>query len=289
MTLAQALRAACATLERAGVEAAVRDARLLAAMVLGTPAALLDPKLDLDPGQAARFDALVQRRALREPVARIAGVREFWGLEFAVTPATLDPRPDSETLIEAVVAERKARPPATILDLGTGTGCLLCALLREFPAAHGLGIDIAPEAVRTASANAARLDLEGRAEFAAGSWFAPVVGTFDVIVANPPYIPSGDLSALAPEVTHYDPRAALDGGPDGLAHYRAIVRALPPHLAPGGLVAFEVGAGQAQAVAQLMAGVGLRVIGTRADLAGVERCVLAAQARKTLGNQTPSG
>jgi release factor glutamine methyltransferase len=210
----------------------------------------------------------------REPVSRILGRREFWSLDFHLSPATLDPRPDSETLIDEALAgipDRKA--PLSVLDLGTGTGCLLLALLSELPNAAGTGIDRSEEAVATATANARRLGFGQRARFAAGDWGAGLSERFDLVVSNPPYIPEAEIETLAPEVVRFDPLAALAGGPDGLDAYRTIVAQLSNLLKSNGKVIFEVGAGQAADVAALLVTAGFSGIGTRRDLAGVERAV----------------
>jgi release factor glutamine methyltransferase len=271
------LAAAAARLSAAGVDGARRDARvLLAAAMAAPPGAHLADDAAVDDAAAARFRAMIDRRAAREPVARILGRRGFWTLELAIGPDTLDPRPDSETVVEAVlahIADRQA--PLRVLDLGTGSGCLLLALLSELPLATGLGIDIAPGAVGVAARNAQATGMAGRAAFRVGDWTRGLAGRFDVAVANPPYIRRGDLAGLMPEVVRFDPPAALDGGADGLDAYRAILADLGRVLAPGAVVAFEVGQGQAGAVQGLINQAGLPILETRRDLAGIERCIVA--------------
>ena len=235
----------------------------------------------LSAQEIARFEALLARRLERRPLAQVLGHREFWSLDFLVTEATLDPRPDSETLVSAVLTACGTRPPARLLDLGTGTGCLLLSLLTEWPGTWGLGLDRSPEAAKVAALNAHRLGLGARAAIVVADWSSALRGTFDVVVANPPYIPEGDLAGLAPEVAVFEPRTALVAGADGLDDYRRIVRTLPDLLAPGGLVALEVGSGQADAVAGLLSAQGLVVSATVRDLAMVERVVLA---KKRLAN-----
>jgi release factor glutamine methyltransferase len=271
------LRAATARLGAAGVAAPRLDARVLIAHALGVApeAVMLAPGRPVGAGERRAIDRLIARRARREPVARIVRRREFWSLPFRVTPATLDPRPDSETVVEAALATIGDRDRALrLLDLGTGTGCLLLALLSELPQARGLGVDIAPAALKVARANAAALGLKARARFRRGAWADGLGGRWDVVVANPPYIPSGELASLPAEVA-FDPVGALDGGRDGLVGYRAIAAALPRIAAPGGVVALEVGAGQAGRVATLLESHDLRIDKIVRDLAGVDRVVVA--------------
>ncbi len=274
-SLGEALAATRARLGAAGIDSAALDARLLVAHAADvTPELLVGwPETALAPDAASRLDALVARRAAREPVARLIGVREFWSLRFAVSGATLVPRPETETLVEAALAAMPA--PARILDLGTGTGCVLLALLSERPAATGLGIDLAPDAVALARVNAERLGLAARATFRRGDWLDGVEGAFDLIVANPPYVASGELAGLMEDVRDHEPALALDGGPDGLAAYRAIAAGLARVLAPDGAALFEVGARQAAAVEDVLAAAGLVPAGRRRDLAGIERVVEA--------------
>ncbi len=289
-TLADAIAAAAARLGAAGVPDARTDVRLLAGQALGLDRAGVLAARDrpLTASERDRIDVLVARRAAREPVSRILGRREFWSLDFALSPATLDPRPDSETVVAAalgLVPDRRA--PLRLLDLGTGTGCLLLALLSELPAAWGLGIDRAEAAVRTARDNARRLGLADRAAFLVGDWAAALHasggetgGGFDLIVANPPYVTADEIDQLAPEVARFDPPAALDGGADGLAAYRALAGAVPGLLAPEGAVVLEVGDGQAAAVTSVMAAAGLRAAAPCRDLGGKLRCVILRSIRQ---------
>ena len=280
-TLAAALRAAVDSLAAAGVAGAARDARILAseATGLGREEMLRDPGARLPRETVRRLEALVARRRRGEPVSRIVGRREFWGLEFMVTPAVLDPRPDSEALVEAVLDRRKtlARAPR-IFDVGTGSGCLLLALLHELPAATGVGIDISPAACAVAAANAARLGLAGRAAFVAGNCTEPLAGRFDIVVSNPPYIPSAQISDLAPEVRAHDPAVSLDGGPDGLDGFRGLAGSIGGALGPGGLVAIEIGASQLHPVDGIFTGAGLDATGLCHDLSGRPRVRLFAAA-----------
>jgi release factor glutamine methyltransferase len=271
-------------LGRAGVDTPGLDARLLVQHALGLEREALVTRAAnvLTAGKVALVDALAARRAAREPVSRIVGRRGFWSLDLALDPATLDPRPDTETVVEAVLKTVPDRNAAlAIIDLGTGTGCILLALLDELPNATGLGIDLAPGAVATATDNAARHGLGERARFAPGDWNADdwdeelPAGRFDLVVSNPPYIPTGDIATLAPEVRRHDPFAALDGGADGLKAYRVLAPRIARLLRPGGVAALEVGAGQAAAVAGLLAAAGLTPDGVFCDLGGIERCVRA--------------
>jgi release factor glutamine methyltransferase len=211
----------------------------------------------LAPDAAARFEAHVKRRLEGEPVSRIIGVREFYGRPFRIDQSTLDPRPDTETLVEAALALVDRETPLNILDLGTGSGCILLTLLAELALATGLGVDKSPAAVDIARRNAQILGVGDRAGFVAGDWLETVKETFDLVVANPPYLTAADLAALSPEVRDHDPKAALDGGPDGLSAYRRIVPSLGKALRPGGFALFEVGPDQAQAVLRLLAEAGL--------------------------------
>lgn len=277
-TVDSALLAATRRLTAAGVEGARRDARLLLAEVLEQPASALLGLGDrpLTAAEAAAFEAMVTRRAGREPVSRILGRRGFWSLEFLLGPDTLDPRPDTETLVEAALAALPDRDGAyRILDLGTGTGCILLSVLHERPRATGLGIDIAPGAVAVAEENAHRLGLAARARFQVGDWMAGLDETVDAILSNPPYIPRTEVATLAPEVVHHDPQAALCGGEDGLDPYRVIASGARRLLRSGGSLIVEVGAGQATDVVDLFESAGLRVEGIRRDLAGIARCIAA--------------
>ncbi|KZD12034.1 peptide chain release factor N(5)-glutamine methyltransferase [Oceanibaculum pacificum] len=275
-TVGLALCAATARLKQTGVEQPRLDARLLLADALGVPAhrLILEPNAPVPDMAAEAFERALARRVAREPVSRILGRREFWSLNFRVTPATLDPRPDSETLVEAVLDAFPDRQAGLrVLDFGTGTGCLLLAVLSEYPASRGLGIDTSVEAVETARDNAEDLALADRAEMRAGDWGQGIGGEFDIILSNPPYIEAGTVPTLAPEVARYDPRGALTAGPDGLEAYRALMPHLARLLAPGGQAFLELGAGQADAVAALAQSQGLAVLGRRADLGGIVRCL----------------
>jgi len=270
MTVGEALRHGAARLAAVGVDNPRLDARLLLGHAAGLPreALLREPGRVVDP---APYDALLARRAAREPLALIVGRQEFWSLDFEVSAATLIPRADSEAVIEAALAALPDRGRVCrILDLGTGTGCLLLAALTEFPAAWGVGVDRAAEAAALAARNAAALELTGRAAFLCGDWDAALSVRFDLVLSNPPYIPGGDIAGLMPEVSRHEPRRALDGGADGLDAYRRILAALPRLLTPGGVAVLEIGAGQAEAVAALAG----QPVEFRADLGGIPRAVV---------------
>ena len=279
-TVGEVLDACAAGLAAAGVDEPRRQARRIFVAALGlSPAEVFaHPQRMLDREEQARIAAITRRVAAREPLSRIAGRREFWGLDFVLSPDTLDPRPETETVVEAVLARFSDRDkPYRFLDLGTGSGCLLLALLCEFPKASGIGVDLAPGAAITARHNAARLGLAERAFFIAGDWGAALAGGFDAVVANPPYIAAAELAGLMPEVRDHDPRRALDGGSDGLGAYRAIAPDLARLLMPGGLFAAEIGLGQADSVVEIIRAGGLAVERVAPDVAGIARVVLACR------------
>lgn len=276
MTLKEAQAEVARRLSAAGVDSARLDARLLLAEAIGVDSAYIFsyPERVLDAAESERLEALVARREAREPLARILGVREFWSLPFRVSADTLVPRPDTETVVEAVLEAVEDREAALrLLDLGTGSGCLLLALLSELPQAEGVGVDLNPGALAVAGDNAVALGLSDRARFVEGSWDTEVGGPFDLVVSNPPYIPDADIPGLMPEVVEWEPRLALAGGEDGLDSYRAIARRLPNLLRPGGAAFFEVGVGQDRGVAGLLQEAGAQSIVIKRDLPGVPRCV----------------
>ena len=281
-TFGSLLAAVAAALSEAGFEESRRVARRLIARALDlAPAALFgQPERALDKQQVDRVLLMLARMVEREPLSRILGRREFWGLEFALSADTLDPRPETEAVVEAVLRRVPNRvAPLRFLDLGTGTGCILLALLSEFPAAIGFGVDIAPGAAMTARRNAAALGLAERAHFLVGDWGGAVSSRFDVIVSNPPYITGASLADLPREVALYDPPRALDGGADGLSAYRSLAVDLFRLLGPRAVFACEVGLGQAPAVAAILQASGLAVDGCERDLAGIPRCVVAWRTR----------
>jgi len=275
LTLRDAIGQAARRLGAAGVADPRLDARLLvgAALGLSREAIVADPGRAISVRDGAAIDAMVARREAREPVARIIGAREFWSLPFMVTPATLEPRPDSETVIEAALDAFPDRDqPLSVVDLGTGSGCLLLAFLSENPNATGIGVDVSAQAVDAATVNAERLGLDARARFVVDDWGSGLAGPVDCILANPPYIPSSDLIGLAPEVG-YDPQAALDGGPDGLSGIESVMDAAARLLGPNGWAFVEIGAGQGEAARRLVKRKGLRIAGMRADMRQIPRVI----------------
>jgi release factor glutamine methyltransferase len=280
--IATLLSRATRSLLEIGIDGAGREARLLLQHVAAIPVAtqIAFSERQLEPAILTAFETALARRLRREPLSHILGHREFWSLDFQVTADTLDPRADSETLVEAVLAELKRQHadyrqrPLSIIDFGTGTGCLLLALLSELPAASGVGVDLNPGAIAVAAANAARLGLLQRAQFQHGSWDQGLTGQFDVVISNPPYIPSGEIATLQPEVAQFEPHLALDGGQDGLAAYRALVEVVRRVMIPTGFAAFEIGAGQGPDVIKLAQAVGLRHDGSAYDLQAHERVLI---------------
>lgn len=269
------------------------EARLLLAHALGRDAEALIARPDMPVPAEARvaFEHAVGRRAGREPLAIIVGQREFWSLPFRVTADTLIPRPESETLVEAALAfAGRTESPIRVLDLGTGSGCLVLAILHEVPAAWGVGVDRSAAALAVAEKNAETLGLAGRVAFVQGDWGKAIGGRFDIIVSNPPYVADEELAGLAPEVARFEPRQALSGGADGLDAYRACAPDVGRLLAPDGVALLEIGAGQAAQVASILAEHNLQAIDTIEDLTKMPRCICAAPAaaavpKKKLGNQ----
>jgi release factor glutamine methyltransferase len=275
-----ARRALAARLRSADVDSAELDARILVGVVLGLDLSgvIAAAARLLSADEAARLEDYTQRRMAGEPVARIIGVKEFWGLPLLISPATLVPRPDTETVVEAALeilrAEARCNHSLLITDLGTGSGAILLALLSELPNAFGIGTDISEAALQTARGNAAHLGFAERAAFIACDYGAALSGAFGLIVSNPPYIRSADIAALGTEVRDHDPRHALDGGADGLDAYRLIASEAMRLLAPGGALVMEVGRGQSNDVEGLMTAAGLTPAGVpKSDLAGIRRAV----------------
>lgn len=281
VTLHEAFAGAAGMLRRAGIETPELDARLLLchAAALTQEAYVARGRETLCPEAAALLDQALARRIAREPVSRIIGTREFYGREFLVGAETLDPRPDTETLIETALAFAGARGrrdrPLSLLDLGTGSGCILLTLLAELPEAHGLGTDLSQAALALAAENAARLGVGNRASFLAADWLGAIDRRFDLVLSNPPYLATAEIDILADEVRLYDPRLALDGGADGLDAYRRIAADAPSVMADQARLLFEIGPHQAEAVAEILELAGLTVEATEYDLAGRPRLVVA--------------
>ena len=270
-----ALAAAVTRLEAAGIDGAGRDARVLLAHSLGVGADRLTLHLrdEMTAAQDAAFEAALAARIARQPVAQITGRRLFWGHAFRVTPDTLDPRPETETL----VAEALTRPFLKVLDLGTGTGCILLSCLKDMPMARGVGVDASPAALAVAERNARDLGVADRARFVVSDWFSAVSGTFDLIVSNPPYIAAAEMAGLAPEVRDWEPHLALTPGGDGLDAYRAIARGAGARLLPGGRILLEIGPTQGAAVAGLLQAAGLQAVRVLPDMDGRDRVVAAVK------------
>jgi release factor glutamine methyltransferase len=275
MTAQAALLAAVARLEAAGIDGAGRDARVLLAHALGVGADRLTLHLQdaMTEPQRAAYEAALAARVARQPVAQIIGRRLFWGLSFRVTPDTLDPRPETETLVAAALE----RPFLKVLDLGTGTGCILLSCLKGMPMARGVGIDASPAALDVAAGNARDLGLADRARFLVSDWFSAVSGAFDLIVSNPPYIAAEELAALAPEVRDWEPTMALTPGGDGLDAYRVIARGAGARLMPGGRLLLEIGPTQGAAVSGLLVAGGLDEVRVLRDMDGRDRVVAAVK------------
>jgi release factor glutamine methyltransferase len=281
MSRAAAREALAERFRAAAIDAPQREASLLIGAACGLRAVDLIADPDAPLGEtAAQVEALARRRERGEPLSRILRRREFWSLELTISPDVLDPRPETETIVEAALARLAGRREEAlrVLDLGVGSGALLCALLSELPAARGVGVDRSPAAAAIARANVETLGLAQRAQIRVGDWAAEIDGPFDLIVSNPPYIRSGDIAALAPEVRDHDPRLALDGGADGLDAYRALAPQIANRLTPGGWFLLEVGAGQAEEVEAIAVQAGLVDVETFADLSGIPR-VVAGRAR----------
>lgn len=269
-----------ATFAAAGLKEATIDARalMLAATSRSPLSLLVDPEAPLGEGPAVRLGAFAARRLSGEPVDRIMGRRAFMGLDFIVSPGALAPRPDSETVVKAALAAIDAGPgraaPLALLDLGVGSGCLLLSLLDSLPQAFGVGVDREASAIAAAADNIAELGLMGRAALVRGDWATAIAGRFDLIVANPPYIATRVIPTLDVEVREHDPRAALDGGVDGLDAYRAIAPALPDLLAQEGLAVLEIGFDQGETAADILRAAGLQVEPPRLDGGGRPRALV---------------
>jgi release factor glutamine methyltransferase len=268
-----AMAAAAARLRAAGVADPARDARVLlahAARIEASRVTLIAPE-DLEPEVAERYEQLISLRSVRVPVSHLIGEREFYGRRFKVSKDVLDPRPETETLIEAALSQ----PFERVLDLGLGSGCILVTLLAETPTATGLGVDLSEAACLQASANAVLHRVEARIDIQKSDWFSNVTGQFDLITANPPYIALAEMQALAPEVRSHEPSMALTDGADGLSAYRAIAAGVTAHLRPQGRLCLEIGPTQGQAVSALLRQAGLKDIRVLQDLDGRDRVILA--------------
>jgi release factor glutamine methyltransferase len=276
-SVGECVERAARLLRAAGIEAAQRESRLLLAHCIGVDQARIIGYPEALVADADVFEALIARRAAREPLSRILGRREFWSLPFRITSDTLDPRPESETLIETaleLLGEAAGLRPLTVLDLGTGSGCLLLAMLHELPMAQGVGVDLSPGAVQVARDNASALGLAGRARFVACDWGTTMNATFDLILSNPPYIRSCEIDGLEPEVALSDPRLALDGGADGLNCYRKLAVSLPKLLTPNGFAILEIGVGMVSGVCRLMSKNNLKCVKKSFDITGKLRCLV---------------
>jgi release factor glutamine methyltransferase len=279
-TIETTRRALTSRFKASAIETAELDARLLTGEVLGLDLTGLITAANraLTADESGRLETFAQRRLAGEPVARILGHKEFWGLSLQLSPATLVPRPDTETVVELALDMLRATGARDrslrIADLGTGSGAILLALLSELPQARGVGTDISVAALQTATANAARAGFADRASFTACDYASGLSGAFDLIVSNPPYIRSADIAGLAAEVRHHDPLAALDGGPDGLDAFRALIPQAAGLLAPGAALVVEAGEGQSADIEALMKAAGLTCgRPPKADLAGIRRAV----------------
>ena len=276
-TAGELWRATARRFARDGVETAMLDAEILLRHVMGwsREALLRAPEAELDISQQQQLAELGERRCRGVPVARLVGRKEFWSLEFLLSDETLVPRPESETLIEAVLKSFDKNDSLRLLDLGTGCGCLLLSLLKEYPRSIGVGIDISAGAIETARRNAERLGLDDRARFQTANWNKYASGAasehFDILVSNPPYIRSGDIDSLQKEVREHDPRAALDGGSDGMDSLRTIIAIAPKLLRPEGRLLLEVGAGQSGEIAALMKNQAFRDVQQHKDIADMNR------------------
>lgn len=276
MTIAQALANAVQRLKAAEVPDAANDARILLAAALKIERSRLTLVLldEMPPEVLGRYESTIQARALRQPVSQIIGQRDFYGRRFTVTADVLDPRPDTELLVQVALAE----PFETVLDLGTGSGCILLTLLAENTAATGQGADLSEAAIAVARGNAKSLGLMGRCDFSQSDWLANLTGQFDLIVSNPPYITESEMVTLAPEVRDWEPQMALTPGGDGLAAYRQITATAMPFLTQSGRLVVEIGPSQARDVQALFAAAGFEGISCLQDIDGRDRVVLGQRA-----------
>ncbi len=280
------LTALTARFSQAGIDTPRLDARVLVGHVLGIDPSLLFARTDMaiDDAQYVAIEKFAKRRLAHEPVTRIIGQREFWSMNFDVTPDVLDPRADTETLVSAILEQKQLfTGPVRVLDLGTGTGCILLAILSAWPEATGVGIDLSAKAVEVATKNAERLGFAHRAAFHVGNWCEGITDTFDIVVSNPPYISVSELAELQPEVKNFDPRMALEGGADGLDAYRSILANAGRVLKAGGKLGLEFGFGQEKAVTRLAQENGFEIAAEYRDLARIVRCVVVG-----IGSEIPA-
>lgn len=281
LNLQQVLAEAFMRLKQAGIQSALLDARLLLshATHISLEAMIRDPARQLSPQEQEYYSSLVERRLSREPLAYITGMKEFWSMPFRVNRHVLIPRPETETLVsEAIRFAADRTQPYRILDLGTGTGCLLLSLLSELPNATGVGIDCSEEALKVAESNAHRHGFSRRAQFVQSNWAAELVReTFDIVLSNPPYIPEDEIHLLQPEIAMFEPRMALSGGPEGLNAYHALACQIGDLLKPKGSAFIEVGIGQGGVVAELFERSAMQIRHSAPDLAGVERCIVVGK------------
>ncbi len=271
-TASMVLRSGTKLLTAAIGDSAARDARILMAHTLGVPTDRLTVELSrmLTPQQVAQFEHTIHRRAAHTPISHITGKRAFWKHEFRVTPDVLDPRPETETLVELALQGPKLN---TVLDLGTGSGCILLSLLADLPEVRGTGTDISEAALKIAAQNADSIGVADRATLQISNWFSALSGQFDLIVSNPPYITEAEMTALAPDVRDHEPHLALTPGGDGLSAYRTIARDLAKFLAPQGRAFFEIGKDQGPEVQEIFAATGIGPVTVHADLGGHARIV----------------
>ena len=289
-TLVSAWTAARERLKAAGIDSPAIDARLMLEAAAGVSRAdiITDPQRALSAEQETALDGLLARRERREPISHILGVKGFWKIMLRVTPDVLTPRPDTETVLDAVLPQFSGNQRFSVLDLGVGSGAILLAILGERPNARGLGVDVSDEALAVARENAANLGLIARAAFLRGDWtFGLAEASFDLVVSNPPYIPSADIAGLDPEVRDHEPRLALDGGADGLDAYRALAPQIMHVLKPGGVFAVEVGIGQSAAVTALFDAAGAQGLRVVPDLGARDRVVTGT--KKALGQSPAKG
>ena len=276
-TLKLHIDSAALRLKKAEIAQPYREARLILAHILGWRLEELISATEIPAIDWTHFDSLIDRRTRHEPLSRLRGRREFYGRDFTISPHVLDPRPDSECLIDAVLAHYGDTPPATLLDIGVGSGVLLLTLLLEWQGKAaticGAGLDQSPDILAIARKNATHFKINHQCQFIEGNW-GPVSKKFDLVISNPPYIATGDMAALSPAVRDFDPIGALDGGEDGLQAYREIAKRLDSILAPGGIIALEIGAGQQELVISIFSHASCRLISQHRDLSGHVRVLL---------------